>query len=82
MVLPFFSPLSCFAGIAGPEETKNPAGKDALRLIQIRVAGFCPEYRESVNAELATFPKRQPPFVTALQYPMPRLAAESAVAVF
>jgi hypothetical protein len=27
VVLPFFSPLSCFSGIAGPEETKNPAGE-------------------------------------------------------
>jgi len=25
MVLPFFSPLSCFSGIAGPEGAKNPA---------------------------------------------------------
>ena len=27
MILPFCSPLSCFSGIAGPEEAKNLAGK-------------------------------------------------------
>jgi hypothetical protein len=36
MTLPFHSPLYDF-GVAGPEETKNLAGK-ALRLIQIRLA--------------------------------------------
>ena len=35
MVLPFLSPLYEF-GMAGPEETKNLAGK-GLRLIQIRL---------------------------------------------
>jgi hypothetical protein len=37
MVLPFFFPLRCFSGIAGPEETKNKR-KKFLRLIQIRLA--------------------------------------------
>jgi hypothetical protein len=33
------SPLDVgFFGIAGPEETKNPAEKEVLRLIQIRLA--------------------------------------------
>jgi hypothetical protein len=38
MVLPFFSPLRLDFWTAGPEETKNPAGRKALRLIQIRLA--------------------------------------------
>jgi hypothetical protein len=38
MVLPFFSPLSCFSGIAGPEEDEEPSGAKGLRLIQIRLA--------------------------------------------
>jgi hypothetical protein len=40
MVLPFFSlfPAELHSGIAGPEETKNPAGVKVLRLIQIRLA--------------------------------------------
>ena len=38
MVLPFFSPLRLISAIAGPEETKNLAGQNVLRLIQIRLA--------------------------------------------
>jgi len=38
MVLPFVSPLAWISGIAGPEEAKNLAGVNALRLIQIRLA--------------------------------------------
>jgi hypothetical protein len=38
MILPFFSPLSCFSGIAGPEEDEEPSGANVLRLIQIRLA--------------------------------------------
>ena len=38
MVLPFFSPLRLDFWTAGPEETENPAGRKALRLIQIRLA--------------------------------------------
>ena len=38
MVLPFFSPLRLDFWTAGPEETKNPAGQNVLRLIQIRLA--------------------------------------------
>jgi len=37
MILPFFSPLAYFSGIAGPEETKNQRG-NVLRLIQARLA--------------------------------------------
>jgi len=37
MVLPFFSPLRLDFGTAGPEETKNLAGQNVLRLIQIRL---------------------------------------------
>src|SRR6266446_9011588 len=36
MVLPFFFPATLILRLAGPEETKNLAGKD-LRLIQIRL---------------------------------------------
>jgi len=51
---PFFSPLSCFSGIAGPEEAKNLAGK-VLRLIQIRlrVLSF-KKSRESVKPSFVT----------------------------
>jgi hypothetical protein len=38
MILPFFSPLSCFSAIAGPEEDEEPSGANVLRLIQIRLA--------------------------------------------
>jgi hypothetical protein len=38
MILPFFSPLSCFSGIAGPEEDEEPSGENVFRLIQIRLA--------------------------------------------
>jgi hypothetical protein len=37
MVLPFFSPLRLDFWTAGPEETKNLAGQNVLRLIQIRL---------------------------------------------
>jgi hypothetical protein len=33
----FFFPAT-WISVAGPEETKNPAGKEVLRLIQIRLA--------------------------------------------
>jgi hypothetical protein len=37
LFFPFFSPLRLDFWTAGPEETKNPAGKSVLRLIQIRL---------------------------------------------
>jgi hypothetical protein len=38
MVLLFFFPAPLALVVAGPEETKNLAGKKVLRLIQIRLA--------------------------------------------
>jgi hypothetical protein len=37
MILPFFSPATLILRIAGPEGAKNLAGKNVLRLIQIRL---------------------------------------------